>query len=105
MDSSLEMKYESLILKIWDKTEQMDDPFGFANADLYDREIKTLDEKLMFSLEAGLRRLNYKFQNSDYSEIDRLFANEILLDFFSINCSDDFDALIKKTLDYLDEKE
>lgn len=103
MLNSLEMQYERLILRIWDKTERMDDPFGLADADLYDREIKTLGIKLMFSLEAGIRRLNYKFQNSDYSDIDRLFANETLRDFFSINCPNDFDILIKKTLDYLNE--
>ncbi len=95
MYNSLEMKYERLILRIWSKTEPMDGPFGLANADLYDREIKNLDKKLMFSLEAGIRRLNYKFHNSDYSEIDRLFANEALQDFSIINCSDDFDNLKK----------
>ena len=104
MDNSLEMKYERLILSIWEVTERMDDPFGLADADLYDREIKTLGTKLMFSLEAGIRKLNYKFQNSDYSDIDRLFAKQTLQDFYSISCPDDFDILVKKNLDYLNEK-
>lgn len=105
MFNSLEMQYERLILKIWDKTERMDDPYGLADADLYDKEIKTLGKNLVFSLESGIRRLKYKFQHSDYTDTDRLFTNEILQDFFSINCPNDFDILIKKTLNFLDKLE
>ncbi len=104
MFNSLEMQYERLILKIWDKTERMDDPYGLADADLYDKEIKTLGKNLVFSLESGIRRLNYKFQDFGYTDADRLFTKELLQDFFSINSPNDFDRLVKRILVYLEKK-
>lgn len=87
MHNSIAMKYENLILKIWNKTERMIDPFGLADADLYEKEIKTLEKKLMFSLEAGIRRLNYKFEDFGYTDTDRFFCKRLntrfLLRYFS----------------------
>lgn len=104
MNNSKEMKYERLILLIWDTEERMCDPFGLGDADIYDAEINDLGKTLIFSLEAGLRRLKYKFEQPNYSENDRTFLNEIYHKFTTIKSSIDIDHIINKLLNYLERK-
>lgn len=102
MWNSREMKYERLILLIWDTTQNMSDPFGLGDANIYISEIDKLGKPLMFSLEAGLRRLKYKFETSQYSENDRAFSKISFDKFLNIKTPEDIDEVINDVLKYLE---
>ena len=103
MWDSKEMKYERLILLIWEKTEIMSDPFGLGDANIYEDEINHLGKRLLFSLEAGLRRLKYKFETSpNYSDSDRFFSKVALDKFSNIKSAEDIDDIINEVLNYIE---
>lgn len=103
MWNSSEMKYERLILLIWDTEERMSDPFGLGDADIYVEEINQLGKRLLFGLEAGLRRLKYKFEGPNYSDNDRAFLKETLQKFSNIKSTEDVDYIIDEVLNYLEK--
>ncbi len=103
MGNSNEMNYENFICKIWETSNRMGDPFGLADTDTYENEIENLGERLLFSLEAGLRRLKCIFENDPkYSENNREYSKNVLERFSKIKTPDDFDEIIKESLKYLE---
>ena len=80
----------------------MSDPFGLGDANIYDSEINNLGRRLMFSLEAGLRKLKYKFETSKYSDSDRAFSKTALDKFLNLKTADDVDEIINEVLNYLE---
>ena len=93
MEYPKDLMYEVLILKIWDKSTRCSDPFGLADADTYDSQIKKLSKEILFSLEAGLLRLKNIWQNSEHLA----FIEEMVDDFHEIKTSEDFDTIVSKT--------
>jgi|SRR5690606_12835698 len=104
MWNSNEMKYERLILLVWKKVDRNSDPFGLADADIYDSGIKTLDRNIMFSLEAGLRKLKNDFEiNENGTQEKRDFIKNMINKFYEIKNEEDFDEVVDTVLKFIEK--